>query len=104
MNFRSDVGHGSSKSSGAMAWVHEVDSAKSIADHKISKPIPGQSSGDFEYFDAKVARGLKKVINGDFKRRVFTDEEHGTQREAISWMVYEFLMISDTDEKSLGSH
>ena len=41
----------------------------------ISHTITGKNVGDFEFLDAKVASRLKKIVNGDFKRSVFTDEE-----------------------------
>ena len=53
-----------------MPWISER-----IGDLKISESISGQSSVDFEHLDAKIARRLKKIINGDFKRRVFIEAQ-----------------------------
>ena len=73
MHFRSDFARGSGKPSDAMPWINEMEDAKRIGDLKISESNTGQSSVDFEHLDAKIARRLKKVIDGDFKRRVFIE-------------------------------
>ena len=73
MHFRSDFARGSGKPSDAMQWIIEMEEAKRIGDLKISESITGQSSVDFEHLDAKIARRPKKIINGDFKRRVFME-------------------------------
>ena len=51
-----------------MRWVSEINEVKGIADLRTSRSISGNTAGDFTVFDAKVAGGLKKIINGDFKR------------------------------------
>ena len=84
MNCRSEDARGSGKPSDAMVCTTEVDEVKSIENLKTLKWIAGHSSRDFEYLDAKVASGLKNIINGDFKRRVFTEEDMAQKREAIS--------------------
>ena len=50
-----------------MAWINEIESAKSIADLKTSKTITGAKlQTNFEVLDSKIASGLQKIINGDF--------------------------------------
>ena len=51
---------------------------------KISESITGQRSVDFEHLDAKIARRLKKIINGDFKRRVFMEAQHEKRFSLLS--------------------
>ena len=46
-----------------MRWVNEINEVKRIADLRTSKSISGNTARDFEVFDAKVAGGLKKIIN-----------------------------------------
>ena len=58
---------------------------------------------NFEVLDSKMASGLKKIINGGFKRRVFIQEKAAqkdkrflTERH-IAWMVHEYFKVSDRD-------
>ena len=75
MNCRSEDARESGKPSDAMVCTTEVDEVKSIENLRTSEWIAGHRSRDFECLDAKVAGGLKKIINGDFKRRIFTEED-----------------------------
>ena len=69
MNFWGDVARESSKPSGVMACINDVDSVRSNGDLKTSKSITVQSSGDFDCDDGNIASGLKKIINGDFQSK-----------------------------------
>ena len=59
----------------------------------------------FEVLDPKIASGLKKIINGDFKRLVFFQEEAAQKENAFSrqvaWMIYQYFKVSDTDDSVL---
>ena len=63
----------------AMRWVNEIESAKSVADVKKSYSITeAKLQTNFEVLGSEIASGLKKVINGEFKRRAFSHEEKNT--------------------------
>ena len=52
-----------------MVWVNEIEYAKSVADLKTSYIITGDKlQTDSQVHDSKIASGLKKPINEDFKR------------------------------------
>ena len=68
VKFRSEIDLGSSRSLHAMRWVNEINEVKRIVDLRMSRSIPGNTEGDLKVFDANVAGGLMKIINGDFKR------------------------------------
>ena len=56
--------------------------------------------------DSKIASGLKKIINGDFKGRVFIQEEAAQEENVptgrqVAWMIYEYSKVIDTDESFL---
>ena len=88
-----------------MLWINEIASAKSIAELKTSTTITrAVLQTDFEVLDSKKASGLKKITNGDFKRRVFIEGEDA-QREKrfltgrqLAWMIYEYFKVSYTDD------
>ena len=72
MLFWSEVSSCASRPIEEMVWISDIESAKSIADLKSSYSITGAKlQTHFEVLDFKVASGLKKIINGDVKRRVF---------------------------------
>ena len=55
--------------------------AKSIAELKKPHTITGEKlQTNFMVLDSNTVNGLKKTINGDFKRRVFIEEE-ASQKE-----------------------
>ena len=59
-----------------MVWNNEIESVKSAADLETSHSITGAKlHANFEVLDSIVASGLKKIISGDFKTRVFTQKE-----------------------------
>ena len=68
MNFRSGVSSCSSRSIEAVVWINEIETAKS-EDVVFSHEAKLQKN--FEVLDSDIAAILKKIINGDFKRRVF---------------------------------
>ena len=53
---------------------------------------------NFEVLDSKTASGLKEIIHGDCKRRVFTQEEAAQKTPSHGKVVVE---VSDTDESVL---
>ena len=88
----------------AMIWVNEIESAKSVADLKISYSNNGDKlQTNFQALDSKIASGLKKIINGDLKRRVFIQEEAAQKKRfltgrLVTQMIYEYFKDSDMDE------
>ena len=54
-----------------------------------------------------VPSGLKKTINGDFKRRVLFQEQAALKEKRfvtekqVAWMIYEYFKVSDSDESVL---
>ena len=108
MNFRSEVSSRASRPSEAMVWMNEIETAKSVADLETSSTITGQSCRQTSrILIQKKKRGLNKVINGDFKGRVFSEEEAAQQGirfltgRQVAWMIYENFKVSDTDESVL---
>ena len=98
MNFRSDVASSASHPIAAMVWINQIDSAKSFADLKMSYAVTGAKlQTNFEVVESKMASGLKKIIDGDFKRRVFTQEEaaqkekHFSTGRQVAWMICEYF-------------
>ena len=88
-----------------MVWINEIESAKPIADLKTSYYCHQDQSADyFGILDSKIAGGLKKIINGDFKRRVFIQEEAAQKEKRcpmgrqVAWMICEYFKFSDTDD------
>ena len=70
----------------AMIWINEIESAKSVADLKTSYFITGDKlQTNFKVLDSKIASGLKKIINEDFKRRVIIQEEAAQKEDDFSW-------------------
>ena len=92
----------------AMIWINEIEFAKSTAELKTSNTIIGAKlQTNFEALDSKIASGIKKIINGEFRRRVFTVEEAAQKEKRlltgmqVAWMIYEYFEVSDTDESVL---
>ena len=91
----------------AKKGMNEVVSVESIADLKTSYSITGPSCRQTSSFLIRKKRlvGLKKIINGDFRRNIFIQEE-AAQKETrfltgrqVAWMmIYEYVKVSDTDE------
>ena len=85
MNFRSEVSSCASRSIETMMWINEIESAKSIDDLKTTCAITGAKlQTNCEVLDSKMASGLKKIINGDFKRRVFNQKRRCTESKTLS--------------------
>ena len=60
-----------------------------------------------EVLVSKMVSGLKKIINGDFKRRIFIEEEAAQKEKRfltgrqVAWMITEYSKVSATDESVL---
>ena len=55
---------------------------------------------------SKKASGPKKIIKGDFKRRVFIQEAAQKEKRVLSGrqvasMIYQYFKVGDTDESAL---
>ena len=60
-------------------------SANSTADLKMSYSINGADLHiNFEGLDSETASGLKKILNGHFKRRVLIQEEAAEKEKTLS--------------------
>ena len=71
-----------------MVWINEIVSAKFIAALKTSNLVTrAELLTNFEVLDSKIASGLKKVINEDFKRRVFIEEEAAHHNDILKFEV-----------------
>ena len=69
-----------------------IRTAKSISD--LKSHIQSQVQTNFEVLDSKMASGLKKIINGDFEREAFIQEEAAQKKRfltgrQVTWMIYE---------------
>ena len=65
-----------------MVWINIVESVKSIAGLKPSHSKTGAKlQTNFEVLDCKKASGLQKIINEDFNRRVFIQEEAAQKKK-----------------------
>ena len=75
MNFGNEVFSCASRPVEAMIWINEIASAESDAKLKTSFSITGaELQTNFEVLDSQTVRGLKEIINGDFKRVFFQQE------------------------------
>ena len=84
-SFRSEVSSCACRTIETMSWINGIKSVKCVADLKTSYSIIGvKLQTNFEVLDSKVASGLKKIINGDFNRKVLIEEEAAQQRQALS--------------------
>ena len=104
MNVRIEVSSCASRPIEAVVWINEIESAKSVADLKMSYSITGAKlQTHFKVLDFKIASGLKKFTNGDFKRRVSIQEEAARFLTGwqVAWMIYESFKVSDTVESVL---
>ena len=67
-----------------MVWINEIESAKSIADLKKSDTITGSKLQAHSEAHGSTMASLKKITIGDFKRRVFIQEEATKKNKALS--------------------
>ena len=71
MIIRSEGSSYASRPVEAMIWINEVQTAKSIADLKMSHTISGvQKQTNCEDLDSETASDLKKITDGDSESRV----------------------------------
>ena len=100
MNHRSEVPSCASRPIEAVVWMSEIESAKCIVDLKTPYSIIGQKfHTNLEFLDPKTASGLKKIINEDFKRRVFIQEEAAPKEKRsltgrhVAWRMYQYFKV-----------
>ena len=85
MNFRCKVSSCASRPVEAMVWINDIESAQWVADLNMLYAITGERlQTNFEALDSEIVSGLKKNINGDFKRRIFIQAEVA-QKEELSY-------------------
>ena len=92
----------------AMVWINEIEFAKSLADLKTAYSITKDKlQPNFDVLGSNTASGLKKIINGDFKGRVFIQGEAAQKEKRsltgrqVAWMIFEYFKVSDTDDSVL---
>ena len=81
-----------------------------VADLKTSCTITeAKLQTNLEVLFSRVACGLKKIINGDFKRKFFSREE-GAQKEKrfltgrhVAWMIYEYFKVELNNDNVLST-
>ena len=66
--------------------------------------MTGMAAGDFETPDSKIAGGLMKFFDGDFRKRGLITEDEKPQHQSmfrtgrhIAWTIFERVKISDSD-------
>ena len=68
-----------------MVWINDIESAQLVADLNMLYAITGERlQTNFEALDSEIVGGLKKNINGDYKRRIFIQAEVA-QKEKLSY-------------------
>ena len=68
-----------------MVWISEIESAKSTADLQTSYTITAAKlQTNFEVLVSEIASDPKIIINGDFKSRVFIQEDAAQEGNAFS--------------------
>ena len=68
-----------------MVWINDIESAQLVADLNMLYAITGERlQTNFEALDSEIVSGLKKNINGDYKRRIFIQAEVA-QKEKLSY-------------------
>ena len=93
--FKKAVASVSRRSKLAFKWITAVESAKSL--EKLAY------IGDFEELDAKLSKALDDIISGEFQKKVQVKEteysKEGFMRTGrqITWMLYEYFKVSETD-------
>ena len=70
-----------------MLWIGEVEDAKSMDELITSATITGRPTPDFENLDFKIASGLRKILNGNFKKQVTTAEGTSHSLPTAHWRV-----------------
>ena len=54
---------------------NEIGQGTTVNDLATSFTLLGIASGDFETLDSKIVSGLMNILHGDFRKRVFNEEE-----------------------------
>ena len=67
-----------------MTWIREIESAKYIAEMRTSNTTTGaELQNHFEVLDSEIVSGLKKIINGDLKKKSRHSRRSWTQRKTL---------------------
>ena len=108
MSFRRETSSSSTKPSLALAWASEIDVATDVDQLRTSVYNQDGVSIDFETLDTKVAAGLMKVMQGDFKKRItMRDEQHQVLHKDmltgrhIASLMFQHFHIADLDNSML---
>jgi len=87
-----------------MKWIMEIEKAGDMKELADSASIIGCTDVDFERLDSKIARGLTKILNGDFKKRVLIEEDKYQEHHAqmligrqIAYMIYSHFRLTEVD-------
>ena len=90
-----------------MLWSGGVEDAKSIDGLIPSASITEKPMSNFENLHFKIASGVRKILNGNFKKQVTTtegkaqSEKRSLTGRQVTWMIYDFFKISGDNEPIL---
>ena len=74
ISFKSEVRHSSQDLRAADLRIGDVEDAQSIDDFITPASTTGRPIPDFENLDFKIASGIRKILQGNFKKYVTTTE------------------------------
>ena len=57
-----------------MAWVNEIEKAKTLGQFSTSYLIMRASHGNFETLGSSIASGMVKMLHGDFRKTVLIED------------------------------
>ena len=93
---------GAGRPAQAMAWVNEIDSAKSLADLSTPKSISGDAKVISRFWSPRqpVAsrRSFKETPKEEFSWKRMLGRKCFLTGRQIVWVIFEFFMIIGTDE------
>ena len=105
MSSRRIVTSASTEPHAALKWAIEVEEATSL--EQLASSLYRDEHGtvvDFETLDFKIASGLMKVMQGDFKKRISMDDEEHQLRfgrmltgRQIWWKIFQHFKISELE-------
>ena len=93
LNFRSDVARGSNRRAQAVLGINGIARAKNSSDSATSNSITAIANGDLETLGSTIATSVMKIQHGNFRKRVFNEEEKALKQSRlltvrqIAWMI-----------------
>ena len=87
-----------------MQWIKDVELFYSVDELRSSSSTRGISMPNFEFFDARIASALNKIIHySHFKRRISLEEQKAQKQDRflrgrqIAYLIYDYFRVT-------GSH